>query len=285
MTDKNIAVIGSTTIDKIIDRRYSRFKAGGATFYSGVTYSRHGIRTLAITNIAARDLQLVERLEKHDIVVCCGRTPQTTRFINDIRKVNRRQCIPQRAAPISRGQIWEHLNDLDLIHLGPLHPEDIDIQAIKSLESLDTDVILDVQGLVRKVEDKNVWLAVTPPLDDALRVSQIVKANKRELTVVLDYFQLDLVTLMRQFNIREFIVTAGADGGFVQATGGAAVPYEAPAAKLRGDPTGAGDIFLAAYAIKRLLTRHSVVNACRYAAKLVTRQIEENFIREVDLEY
>jgi hypothetical protein len=44
MIEKGIAVIGSTTIDNIVHRNFSRFKIGGVTTYSGITYSRHGIK-------------------------------------------------------------------------------------------------------------------------------------------------------------------------------------------------------------------------------------------------
>ena len=283
MVEKGIAVIGSTTIDKNIYRNGSRFKIGGVTLYSGATYSRHGVNTIAITNIAARDSRLMERLENQRISVYSGRTTQSTHFINDIRTKNRRQKNPHRAASISRGQIWDHVNDVNVLHLGPLHPDDIDVRAIQSLKDLDLEVILDIQGLVREVRNGNVYPAASPQLSDALSVSQIVKANKFEYATMLAFFQSDLATLMREFDIREFIVTAGASGGFVQETTTAAIPYDAATIKFEGDPTGAGDIFLAAYVVARLLKQHSIRPACQYAAQLVARQIEENYIKADDL--
>jgi len=41
---------------------------------------------------------------------------------------------------------------------------------------------------------------------------------------------------------------------------------------------GAGDIFLAAYVIGRMLNRRRIPDACQYAAKLVARQIDGNYI-------
>ncbi|MBW2432346.1 MAG: hypothetical protein JRF36_02000 [Deltaproteobacteria bacterium] len=283
MTKKGIAVIGSTTIDKIIYRTGSRFKIGGVTLYSGATYSRHGISTRAITNIAGRDSRLIERLENQRIFVCSGRTSQTTHFINDIRTHKRSQKIPARAASISRRQICDHIHNVHVLHLGPLHPDDIDVRAIHALKSLDLKIILDIQGLVRKVVNGNVYPAVSPQLGDTLSVSQIVKANKHEYETMLAFFQSDLVTLMRKFGIHEFIVTAGAAGGFVQEATAAAIPYDAAAAKFEGDPTGAGDIFLAAYVVARLIEQQSIPQASRYAAQLVARQIEGNYIKADDL--
>lgn len=283
MMEKGIAVIGSTTIDKIIDRNRSWLKAGGVTLYSGITYSRHDIKTLAITNIADRNPQIIDRLRKQRILVYNGQTRQTTHFINDIRSGKRRQKNPQRAAPISRRQILDHVKAVRFVHLGPLHPKDIVIGAIKSLKELELDVILDIQGLVRRVENGNVYPVVSQHLSDALSVSQIVKANKHEYTVMLNYFQTDLTVLMRRFKIREFIVTAGAGGGFVKEPTAEAIPYAAAAVKFRGDSTGAGDIFLAAYVVAHLFKRQPIADACKYAAKLVARQIEGNYIKKDDL--
>ena len=283
MIAKGIAVIGSTTIDKIILRNGSRFKIGGVTLYSGATYSRHGINTIAITNIAGRDSRLIERLENQKIFVYSGPTSQTTRFINDIRTKNRTQKIPARAASISRLQIWNHIHKVNCLHLGPLHPDDIDVRAIQALKAMDLEIILDIQGMVRKVRNGVVYPAVAPQLSDSLSVSQIVKANKHEYATMLAFYQSDLVTLMRKFDIREFIVTAGTSGGFVQKTSAATIPYDAAATKFEGDPTGAGDIFLAAYVVARLLKQHSIRQACQYAARLVARQIEGNHIKADDL--
>jgi sugar/nucleoside kinase (ribokinase family) len=277
---KGIAVIGSTTIDQIIHQNRRTFKAGGVTVYSGMTYSQHGIKTGVITNIADRNRQVIACLRKQRIRVHNGQTRQTTHFINDIRPGDRRQKNPQRAAPIRRQQVLDHVKDVDGVHLGPLHPKDIDIGGIKSLKGLDRPVILDIQGLVRTVKNGNVDLAVSQQLNDALNVSQIVKANRHEYAVMLDYFQTDLMTLMQRFNIHEFIVTSGASGGFVQGTTAAATPYAAASVKYEGDPTGAGDIFLAAYVTAHLRRRRSIPDACQYAARLVAQQIEGKYITE-----
>ena len=57
MLDKSIAVVDSTTIDKIVSQNQSVTKIGGATAYAGITYSRHGIGTFVVSNIAKNDRQ------------------------------------------------------------------------------------------------------------------------------------------------------------------------------------------------------------------------------------
>jgi sugar/nucleoside kinase (ribokinase family) len=281
---KGIAVIGSTTIDKIVHRNFSRFKIGGVTTYSGITYRRHSINTWVVTNIANRDREMIKRLQQESIVVCNGPTEFTTFFKNMIDDEDKRsQNILQQAASINRDQVSENLKDVDFVHLGPLYPTDIDVRAIELIDRLKHFVILDVQGLVRTVKDKIVYPTVSKYLPAAMRVSHIVKANRQEYESLISFFQRDLLGLMRQFNIKEFVVTAGHKGGHVRTISGEKIPYPAASVKLNEDPTGAGDIFLAAYVIDRFLNQRSIADACKYAAKLAARQIEGNYIKPDDI--
>lgn len=281
--EKSIVVIGSTAIDKIIHGNLSRFKIGGVTTYSGITYSRHGIVTKVVTNIANRDRQIIRRLQAEKIVVCNGETPQTTHFINYVIDDQRRQKIPQRAALIRRSQVIEHIKDAAIVHLGPLHASDIDTRALKLLNRFKHLIILDAQGLTRSVRNKSVYPSASKQLPEFLRVSQVVKVNAQEYESIIDFFHLDLLELMRQFNINEFIVTSGHRGGRVQTIDGEEITYPAYRIKSKQDPTGAGDVFLAAYVIGRFKKHRTVAEACKYAAKIAARQIEGNHIKPDDL--
>jgi len=283
MNEKGIAVIGSTTIDKIIDRNFSRFKIGGVTTYAGITYSRHGIKTRVVTNIAIHDREIIKRLQAEQIVVCNGQTAETTYFINYIDGAKQRQEVPQRAELIDRSQVIENVKDVGAVHLGPLHASDIDNQAIKLLTNFKLSIILDAQGLSRSVKKKSVYPSVSKHLPAYFGISQIVKANEQEYDSIIDFFQTNLLGLLRHFKISEFIVTAGHRGGFVQTITGEKIPYPAAGVKSSGDPTGAGDVFLAAYVIGRHLNHWSIADACKYAAKLAARQIEGNYIKPDDL--
>ena len=282
--EKGIAVIGSTTIDKIVHRNFSRFKMGGVTTYSGITYRRHGINTWVVTNVASRDREMIKRLQQESIVVCNGATESTTFFKNMIdHEGQRSQNILQQAASINREQVIENLKDVDFVHLGPLYPTDIDAHAIELIDRLKLFVILDVQGLVRTVKNKIVYPAASKYLPAAMRIAHIVKANRQEYESIIAFFQKDLLGLMRQFNINEFVVTAGHKGGFVRTIRAGKISYPAANATSNRDPTGAGDIFLAAYVIGRFLKQRSIEDASKYAAKLAARQIEGTYIKPNDL--
>ena len=279
MIENGIAVIGSTTIDKIVRRNLSRYKIGGVTTYAGITYRRHGIKTVAVTNIAKRHPEVIARLMKEKIKVCSEQTEETTHFINSIDDDIRQQKILRLAATINRQQVAANIKGIGVVHLGPLHPADIDIQAIEFLSKKDNRIILDVQGLVRSVKNKVVYTSVSKHLNAALRWAHIVKANAQEFESMSDYYQMDLSQLMHRFKIKEFLVTAGSKGGCVQEISGEEIRYMASIPRTKGDPTGAGDIFLAAYVIGRMLNRQKIPDACKYAAKLVSRQIDDNYLK------
>ena len=66
---KGIGIVGSTTIDKIIAEDHSFLNLGGVTTYAGITYRRHGIPALIISNIAEQDLENFSKLHAEDILV------------------------------------------------------------------------------------------------------------------------------------------------------------------------------------------------------------------------
>jgi sugar/nucleoside kinase (ribokinase family) len=85
---------------------------------------------------------------------------------------------------------------------------------------------------------------------------------------------------MTRFKIEEFIVTLREKGGFVQKRTGDTIDYAADSLKSLQDPTGAGDVFLAAYIVGRFLQQKNISNACTYAASLVARQIAGDYIKK-----
>jgi sugar/nucleoside kinase (ribokinase family) len=44
------------------------------------------------------------------------------------------------------------------------------------------------------------------------------------------------------------------------------------------DPTGAGDVFLAAYIVSRFVNQKDIPDACIYAAKIAARQVAGKYI-------
>lgn len=280
MLEKGIAVIGSTTIDKNIYDNKNQLKIGGVTTYSGITYRRHGILTRIVTNVAEQDLAILDKLGQEQITVQSGPTTHTTQFANIFIGDQRRQKLPFTASPIKVNQIKGLLNAVGCVHLGPLHPLDIESDCIDLLKEAKLPVFLDVQGYTRRIEDAEVYSGVANQIEASLKISRIVKANESEFESVLQYFDTDLASLLARYNIEEFIVTQGKKGGFVIDSKNNRVRFNAMPVQFPGDPTGAGDIFFAAYIAGRFMKKMDISNACAYAAELTALQISGNYITE-----
>jgi len=280
MLEKGIAVIGSTTIDKNIYDNKNQLKIGGVTTYSGITYRRHGIVTRIVTNVAEQDLPILDKLDHEQITIQNGTTTHTTQFINIFIGDQRRQKLPFTASPIKANQIEGLLDAVGCVHLGPLHPMDIESDCINLLEEAKLPVFLDVQGYTRRIEDAEVYDGVANLIKASLKISRIVKANESEFESVLQFFDIGLANLLARYNIEEFIVTQGRKGGFVLDNKNNEVRFNAVPVQSAGDPTGAGDIFFAAYVVGRFMKKMDISNACAYATELTALQISGNYITE-----
>jgi sugar/nucleoside kinase (ribokinase family) len=278
LLSKGIGVVGSTTIDRIVDENQSILKLGGVTTYAGITYRRHGIPCYIVSNLAEQDLPIQARLQEEGLVVLAGATDQTTHFVNYVLDDQRCQELRQQAGPVGTAQIQAILNRVDGLHLGPLHPYDIELDALHSLRHSGPAIFLDVQGFTRAVKNQKVYRAVSVDITIGLTLAQIVKANDAEYKAILDFFQMPLAKLMQRFSIDEFVVTSGKNGGVVQTRCGETHHYGAVPVSSRSDPTGAGDVFFAAYILARLAYQKGIQDACGYAAHLAARQVAGEYI-------
>jgi sugar/nucleoside kinase (ribokinase family) len=184
------------------------------------------------------------------------------------------------ASPIKANHIKGLLDAVGCVHLGPLHPLDIESDCLRLLEEAKLPVFLDVQGYTRRIEDAEVFTGVATQIESSLKISRIVKANESEFESVLQYLDTDPARLLDKYNIEEFIVTQGAKGGFVLNHKNSEVRFDAVPVQSPGDPTGAGDIFFAAYIVGRFMKNMTISNACNYAADLTALQISGNYITD-----
>ena len=275
---KGIGVVGSTTIDQIIAEDHSFLKLGGVTTYAGITYRRHGIPAFIISNIAEQDLEVIRKLHAEDILVFSAKSDLSTYFVNYNRGDSRYQKLLQQAKSIKIGQIQSIFDRVDGLHLGPLHPFDIEPGVLRSLYNSNLKIFLDVQGYTRMVKNQKVYRSVSVQLAAGLTLAHIAKANEAEYKAILAFFKMTLAQLVHCFEIEEFVVTLGDKGGFVQNQNGETFPYDAAMITTPVDPTGAGDVFLAAYIESRFVDKKDIPDACIHAAKIAAQQVEGKYI-------
>jgi sugar/nucleoside kinase (ribokinase family) len=283
---RGVAVVGSTTIDRnVIDGR-SFCKLGGATTYAGITYRRHGVPTRVVTNVAAADRPIIERMQREGVEVACGASAATTRFVNRVEGGVRSQHMPAWASPITAEQARVALQSASCVHLAPLHPADIDPSVIDMLHGSRLRVVLDAQGYVRRIaRGRRVAAHVCNALASALRAAHVVKTDFHELNTILNSYGSTLLEAIQEFQIAEWIVTRGERGGFIQDVGGTLYPYDALAAEPLVDPTGAGDVFLAAYTAVRVFGRKPIGDAARHAARTAAAHAAGRYVRPARLNW
>ena len=276
----HVLVIGSATIDRVEQPGISAVKMGGVVTYAGITFRKHGLHTAVISNIATQDVGLFRILRQQNIQLFNGVTKTTTMFVNHVDGDERWQEMPVRAAPITADQLQSTIQHFDHIYLGPLHPLDIERELLRLAPEKGIWVTLDVQGYVRRVENGKVRPGISEDLHEALLACTVIGADRTELQVILDAYQMGIDELMNAYKLSEIVVTNGSDGGRVVLMSGEVVSYKAPRVKSVVDATGAGDVFFAAYLVSRLHRRRSVKVACRHAALVAARQVQGRCIPE-----
>ena len=275
-----VAVIGSATIDRVVQDGVSAYKRGGVVAYAGLTFAELGVKTRVLTNVAATDRAMLAVLQQRDIVVYVGESAATTCFVNYVDGDARRQELLACAAPIAAAQLGPVLAGADHVHLGPLHPRDL---AEDVLTAIDGVVSLDIQGYVRRMEGTRVYQGIAGGLYAALQCADYVKASNDELELVLADCGLTLDQLMRDCPVAEWVVTEGSHGGWIASRQGQQTKFASGTVATVADPTGAGDVFFAAYLAHRLHRGMGVATAARCAAELAARQVEGGFIDEATL--
>ncbi len=274
---KNVCIVGSTTIDYIIQNEQKTIQLGGVTTYAGVTFQKHGLNPIIISNIARGDKSIFDFFHRRGITLHTEKTEKMTTFINRYDGDQRMQELPACAAPITTTHAMKYMNQTDHIHLGPLHPEDIDPNLYLSIPK-GKIVSCDLQGLVRSVTKDKILLQSSPYVENALTCSDIIKVDERELQTILNSLSISLLHLQRQYDVKEIVITKGKKGGTILSESGKEMNYDPSPANQIGDTTGAGDVFFAAYLVARLYQKQNITESSRYASSIAAKQISGNYI-------
>ncbi len=226
-------ILGHVTVDRLAGHRVV---LGGTATYAALAARNLGAR-VAIHTSASYEPALVDTL--YGTMVARVPSDFTTCFVNEYHAGRRRQVIESLAAPLTYEQLLPEWRTPPLVHFGPLCQE-VDASLV---DRFPTSMIgVTPQGWMRAWGADGVVHAVA--WADADRV--LARAD----AVVISEQDVAHPAMIDEWACKaRLLVVTLADRGCHVYKQGQAGPYHSPAfAPAREvDPTGAGDVFAAAY--------------------------------------
>ncbi|WP_439695513.1 PfkB family carbohydrate kinase [Mucilaginibacter sp. AW1-7] len=270
----DICCVGHITLDKVVTPRVTAHMAGGTSFYFSNAIRNMDVSYTLVTTLAESEMVVVEKLRAKGITVnacACGLSVYFENIYSE-NQDHRTQRVLQKANPFTVEQLQEI--DAQIFHLGPLLADDMPVELIKELNSRGK-VSLDVQGYLRKVEDKNVVPIDWADKREALQYIDILKANEHETEVLTGSKDIhEGARILADWGVKEVVLTLGSMGSVIY-TGG--VFYNIPAYKPSAvvDATGCGDTYMAGYLYQRIKGA-SFQQAGEFAAAMASFKIESS---------
>jgi sugar/nucleoside kinase (ribokinase family) len=247
-------VIGHITQDVIP----GGFSLGGTVSYASLTALALDKR-VGIVTACTPDLQLPEF---RNIQVVRYHSKQTTTFENIQKSDHRIQIIHQQADRITALQIPEAWRNSPVVHIGPVDNE-IDSEVFGIFPN--SFIGVTPQGFMRQWEEsghvkQGSWKdadEILPRVTAAVLSIEDVKSDEKVIENYVSHSQV-------------LVVTEGARGARLYWNGD--MRYFVPPTSIEMDPTGAGDIFAAAFFIRFQKTRDPW-EAARFATILAAHSV------------
>jgi sugar/nucleoside kinase (ribokinase family) len=262
----DICCIGHITSDRIINTHTVMDMPGGTALYFSCAVSRLDINYLLVTAIAEAEIRYVNALREKGIEVQVQPSAHTVFFENiySENQDHRTQNVLQKADPFAIEQVKNV--DAKIFHLGPLLADDISVEFIKSLAGRGK-ISLDVQGYLRKVENRKVSATGWDDKLEALAYIDILKADVAELKALTGCDDVHTGTrMLAHWGVKEIIITNGSQGSLIYSEGRFyVIPAFAPAHVI--DATGCGDTYMAGYLYQRVKGT-DIQNAAEFAAAM-----------------
>lgn len=245
---------------------------GGSVSYAATTAHRLGRRVGVVTS-AGPDLDLAQALP--DIKIVCQQSAATTLFENIYMDGKRKQIIHERADVITCSDIPRAWRDIPAVYLGSIDQE-IEPSVFHCFAD---DVLLGVmpQGFFRQWDEGGEirFVEWDPPEDVLRRINVLVISE-------LDVPEPDrLVREWGQF-IEIMVVTHAERGATIYQSGDLCHYPARPAHQM--DPTGAGDVFTAAFLI-RLAETGDACQAAGFANAVASFSVEGPGVEGIPLRW
>jgi sugar/nucleoside kinase (ribokinase family) len=228
----DFVAIGHVTLDRFGDE----VRPGGAALYSAVTAHRLGLSAGILTSHAA-DYPLEAIPSRIEVVTL--EAPATTVFEYDAVSGDRQQKLVSTARPLAVRDLPDDWREAPLALLAPVAQE-VDLRLSAAFE--DGSVGAAAQGWLRALDDER--RIVTQPWGGAREVLNRVLALFVSAEDLRGH-ESQLTEWVQRVPVA--VVTAGAAGALLYVNG---ERYEVRPRRTREvDPTGAGDVFAAAFLV------------------------------------
>lgn len=268
----DVCCIGHITLDKIVTPDATVYMPGGTAYYFSHAIAALDLNYLLVTAVATSELTAVQNLQQRGINVNRLPSKHTVFFENRYgqNSSQRTQKVLQQADSFRP----EQLNDLEakIFHVGPLLAGDIADETIKAL-SKKGKVSLDVQGLLRRVENEDVVAVDWKAKKDVLPFVHYLKASEEEMRVLTGEKDVYAgLQKLAEWGVEEAIVTMAGRGSVVYSE---KKFYGIPAFEALHieDATGCGDTYMAGYLYQRVKGA-GIQQAGEFAAAMATLKIQ-----------
>ena len=226
-------LLGHVTVDRLDDKKVAM---GGTATYAALTARNMGAR-VGVHTSSAYEPGLIDILR--GVLVARIPAEYTTCFVNEYSAGKRRQTIESVAEKLTYDQILPEWRNPPVVHLGPLCQEIEASQVNRFPRSL---IGVTPQGWMRQWDETGLVRAVEwADADRVLGKADVVVISEDDVadpSVIQDWAA----------KARMLVVTLG-DRGCDVYREGQPQPFHSPAFRsaIEADPTGAGDVFAAAF--------------------------------------
>jgi sugar/nucleoside kinase (ribokinase family) len=254
-------IIGPLSKDRIIKEDKVYEAVGGPVYYQAAVFSQFGHENTVVTTLASVDEVLLDRFPQSTqiIPIYKDKTMEFENIYPDDNPNHRIQKSKISINPISTSNFDNiDLSNFDALLISPLSPYDVPLKTLKFLKKQGKPIYLGAQGYLRHLDGMKITLKPWTGFKAFLKLVNFLFLDELEARVMLADTDRDCGEIARSltsFGPEEVIVTRGDRGALIYSKIGDQI-YDIPAVypKKIIDPTGLGDTFMAAYALKKLKT-------------------------------
>ena len=276
-------IMGPITKDRIVKKDKIFDTVGGGVYYQSAVISGFEIQNTVVTTLSKKDKNLLQNF-REDVQIIPVYTEKTMKFENIYPDDNLNHRIQKSQIPVNpiNPPIFsdKNIKEYDAILLSPLSPYDIPLETVKYIHKQNIPIYLGAQGYLRHIQNDNVVLKPWKDYKNFLKLVNYLFLDEMEARVILGNSHDDCVEIAKilsNFGPEEVVITRGDRGVIIYSkkTVGKGI-YDIPAFKPEEivDPTGLGDTFMAAYAVKKQET-DDPAECGRFAAHVSSLKIRQ----------